>query len=108
MSFLGGIVPLLLTTNRDATISIKDIETNISSYNGHLSKPTLITLSSTIDHYEGSLLSLEYISNVKEIAKKNNMRMHLDAQKGLNAAVALNKTPAEMVKDFDTVNFCLR
>jgi threonine aldolase len=34
--------------------------------------------------------------------------MHLDASRGLNAAVALNMTPSNMVKDFDTVNFCLR
>jgi threonine aldolase len=34
--------------------------------------------------------------------------MHLDASRGLNAALALDTTPADMVKDFDTVNFCLR
>jgi threonine aldolase len=53
-------------------------------------------------------LTQDYISRVKDIARKNNMIMHLDASRGLNAAVALNITPAEMVKDFDTVNFCLR
>ena len=33
--------------------------------------------------------------------------MHLDAARGLNAAVALNIDPKVMVEDFDTVNFCL-
>lgn len=50
---------------------------------------------------------MDYIKDVKSIAKKNKLRLHLDAARGLNAAVALGIEPAEMVKDFDTVNFCL-
>ena len=33
--------------------------------------------------------------------------MHLDGARALNAANFLKIKPAEMVKDFDTVNFCL-
>ena len=33
--------------------------------------------------------------------------MHLDAARGLNAALYLNLDPKVMVKDFETVNFCL-
>lgn len=33
--------------------------------------------------------------------------MHLDGARALNAAVYLKMDPAEMVADFDTVNFCL-
>lgn len=33
--------------------------------------------------------------------------MHLDAARGLNAALYLNLDPKIMVKDFETVNFCL-
>ena len=44
---------------------------------------------------------------MRAIANKHKLRMHLDAARGLNAAVALNIDPAIMVKDFDNVNFCL-
>ena len=33
--------------------------------------------------------------------------MHLDAARGLNAAVFLNVEPKVMVKDFETVNLCM-
>lgn len=33
--------------------------------------------------------------------------MHLDGARALNAAVHLKVDPAVMVRDFDTVNFCL-
>jgi threonine aldolase len=33
--------------------------------------------------------------------------MHLDGARGLNAATFLKIDPSEMVKDFDTINFCL-
>ncbi len=49
----------------------------------------------------------DYIEKVRKIANKHKMKMHLDAARGLNAAVALNIDPAEMVKHFNTVNFCL-
>jgi threonine aldolase len=55
----------------------------------------------------GRVLRTDYIANVRAIANKHKLRMHLDAARGLNAAVALNIDPAIMVKDFDTVNFCL-
>lgn len=44
---------------------------------------------------------------MKKIARKHKLRMHLDAARGLNAAVHLQISPASMVKEFDTVNFCL-
>jgi len=50
---------------------------------------------------------MDYITEVKKIANKHKLRMHLDGARGLNAALKLGMDPAEMVKDFDTVNFCL-
>ncbi len=49
----------------------------------------------------------DYISKVKQIASSNNLKMHLDGSRSLNAAAALKIDPAVMVKDFDTVNLCL-
>ena len=50
---------------------------------------------------------MDYIKKVKKLAKKHKMKMHLDGARALNAAVHLGITPAEMVKDFDTVSICL-
>lgn len=50
---------------------------------------------------------MKFINDVKKIAKKHKLRMHLDGARCLNAAVRLDIDPAEMVQSFDTVNFCL-
>lgn len=44
---------------------------------------------------------------MKKLAKKHKLKMHLDGARSLNAAVALDISPAEMTKDFDTVTLCL-
>ena len=44
---------------------------------------------------------------MRKIADKYKLKMHLDAARGLNAALYLNLDPKVMVKDFETVNFCL-
>jgi threonine aldolase len=50
---------------------------------------------------------MDYINKVRQLANKHNLRMHLDGARALNAAQFLKVQPAEMVKAFDTVNFCL-
>jgi len=107
MSALGGIHPIVARNEPDGTISIKNIEASIPPNNIHLSQPKVIALESSQNLCNGRVLKLSYISDVKKLAKKHKLRLHLDAARGLNAAVALDKDPAEMVKDFDTVNFCL-
>jgi threonine aldolase len=72
-----------------------------------LPQPRVIALESSHNICSGRVLPLDYIKKVKKIAKKHKLRMHLDGARGLNAVTYLGVEPAEMVKDFDTVNFCL-
>ena len=88
-------------------MNLKDIEYAIPPDTIHISQPRLIELESSQNLCNGRVLKTDYIAKVRAIANKYKLRMHLDAARGLNAAVALNIDPALMVKDFDTVNFCL-
>ncbi len=88
-------------------MNLKDIEYAIPPDTIHISQPRLIELESSQNLCNGRVLRTDYIAKVRAIANKYKLRMHLDAARGLNAAVALNIDPALMVKDFDTVNFCL-
>ena len=55
----------------------------------------------------GKVLSKTDIGEIKRIADKHHLKMHLDGARVLNAASYLDIDPADLVQDFDTVNFCL-
>ena len=107
MSALGGIHPIVVQNQPNGTMNINDIWAAIPPNSIHLSQPRVICLETSQNLCQGSVLKVDYISQVKDIAKKKKLRMHLDGARCLNAAQYLKINPAEMVKDFNTVNFCL-
>ena len=107
ISALGGIHPIVVPNQADGTMNLKEIEYIIPPNSIHLAQPRAIVLESSHNLCNGRVLKMDYIKAVKQIATKHKLRMHLDGARGLNAAVKLGIEPAEMVKDFDTVNFCL-
>ncbi|TNV73681.1 hypothetical protein FGO68_gene5240 [Halteria grandinella] len=107
ISAVGGIHPIVAANQPDGTINLEDIQASIPPNSIHLSQPRVIALESTHNLCGGSVLRPKYIESVKKIARKHKLRMHLDGARCLNAAAFLDIDPAVMVKDFNTVNFCL-
>jgi threonine aldolase len=107
ISAIGSIHPIVVNNKPDATFDLKELEYIIPPNSEHLPQPRVIALESSHNICNGRVLPLDYIKKVKKIAKKHKLRMHLDGARGLNAVTYLGVEPAEMVKDFDTVNFCL-
>ena len=107
ISALGSIHPIVARNQQNGSIALEDLEASIPPNNMHLSQPRVIGLESSHNLCNGTVLKMDYIKDAKNLAKKHKLRLHLDAARGLNAAVALGIEPAEMVNDFDTVNFCL-
>ena len=64
----------------------------------------LLCLESSHDKCNGRVLSMDYIKKAKKVARANKMKMHLDGNRAFNAAIFLDKSPAEMCKSFDTVS----
>ncbi|MFP4478770.1 MAG: low-specificity L-threonine aldolase [Candidatus Izemoplasmatales bacterium] len=57
--------------------------------------------------YSGRALPLDYFDKVSKIAKKHELKVHLDGARIFNAAVALNVDVSEIAKYADTVSVCL-
>ena len=56
--------------------------------------------------YLNSVGSRLYLVQLKEKLKPHGIPIHVDGARVLNAAVALNVSPKEVVKDADSVSFC--
>ena len=108
ISAFGGIHSHQLKNNDDGTININDIKTSIRALgNDHFPKTKLICLENTHNACYGSPLNTEYFHDVKKIANKHDLSIHLDGARIFNAAIALNKSVDELTKDCDTISCCL-
>lgn len=67
----------------------------------------LICLENTHNAAGGTCIDTEQMKEVSGIAKKHGIKIHIDGARIFNAAVALNVVPAELVKEADSIQFCL-
>lgn len=108
ISAFGGVHSHQINNNDDGTININDIENAIRKKgDDHFPKTKLICLENTHNACYGSPINTDFFNEVKNIAKKNNIPIHLDGARIFNAAIALNKSVDELTKDCDSVSCCL-
>ncbi|SVD88849.1 uncharacterized protein METZ01_LOCUS441703, partial [marine metagenome] len=107
LSAFGGIHSRQLKNKDDGTIDIDNIKSAIRTDNVHFPKTSAITLENTHNLCNGSPLTQNYIQDVAQIARNNKIKLHIDGARIFNAAVALNINVKNLVKDADSVTFCL-
>lgn len=102
-SVLGGISLKTLPNLADGSIHTSAIEAAINPDNIHCARTKLICLENT---WNGHPIKLDYIEEVRGIADRHQLKLHLDGARMFNACLALNITPAQLSKNFDSVQFC--
>ncbi len=94
--------------SKNGEIPVEEIKANIKTVlREHIPGTSMICLENTHNFWGGSVLSMDYIKEVKEIAKENNLHFHLDGARVFNAATYLNTEVKNITKHFDSVMFCL-
>ena len=104
---LGGVHPRPLPNKNDGTISIDLLEKGIRHSDIHCPPTRLICLENTQNFCQGSPITPEYMTEVREIANKFGLKIHLDGARIFNAAVALGVPVAKLTEKVDSVMFCL-
>ncbi len=107
MSALGGIHPHPVVNQVDGTLLLDDIRASIQTEDVHHTITRLICLENTQNVCGGVVLPLEYIQAVGNIARENNLFLHIDGARIFNAAAALNVSVKDLVAPADSVMFCL-
>ena len=101
---LGGIQPNPLAMSVDGTLRPDDIVATIKPDDIHFPKTKLICLENT---HAGMPLPHSYAQEINQLCRKYDLALHLDGARVFNAAVFGNLEPINLVKDFDSVSFCL-
>ena len=107
MSALGGIMPNPIPNQSDGTLALEDIVAAIRSEDVHHPITRLICLENTQNACGGVPLTLEYVCQVAELARRYGLSFHVDGARIFNAATALNVAVRDLVAPADSVMFCL-
>jgi threonine aldolase len=103
----GGIQPNTLQVLPDGTMDLDEIRESIRGENPHFPTTRLICLENTHGGANGAPVPASYIAQVAEIARANNLKVHVDGARLFNAATALNTTAKALVEHADSVSVCL-
>lgn len=101
---IAGATLCLLPNNADGTFDLKSLVSAIRTDRIHEPISKLIIVENTIN---GKVVPQSWIKELMMIAKKHNLKMHLDGARLWNASVASKISAKELVAPFDSVTFCL-
>ena len=106
-SALGGIAQFQIPNNPDGTLPLDRVEAAIRGSDQHEARTKLIALENTHNRCGGTVLPVDYMKQVRELADKHNLKVHLDGARVFNAAVALGVDVKAITQYVDSVTFCL-
>ena len=107
VSAVGGVHPHTIPNQSDATLKLEDIKNAIRPKDSHFPQTKLITIENTHNKCGGQSISVEYTNQVGELARKHDLKLHIDGARIFNAAVDQACSVKELVAAADSITFCL-
>jgi len=107
VSAVGGIHSRQVPNQPDATLDLAQVEAAIRPDDDHFPRTRLICLENTHNRCGGACLTPEYMRQVRALADRYRLKIHLDGARVFNAAIALGVDVRELTRDADSVSFCL-
>ncbi len=104
---LGGVIPKTLATDRFGQMNIAAVEASVRKDDVHLPRSRAIHVENTYGSKYGYPLPPDYFANMREVADRHRLLVHMDGARFFNAVVAGNVPPAEMTQYVDSITFCL-
>src|SRR5579862_1660539 len=107
-SVLGGIMLAPIRNQDNGELDLDALKDEIlTPLDDHFAMPALVVMENTHNRCGGAPVKLSHLAEVRELAKRRNLPMHLDGARIFNAAIALETSAREIASYFDTVTFCL-
>ena len=104
---LGGKVITALPVDNRGMLDPDQVDGAVHSDGTNHPHTRLIALENTHNLAGGVPLTAADMTSVADVARRHGLPVHVDGARLFNAAVALETPVAELVKDVDTVTFCL-
>ena len=106
ISAVAGLM-LKMVKGKYGVPEFKELENAIIGEGQMFPTTRLICLENTHNAAGGTCISAQQMSEIRTIANKYGIKIHIDGARIFNAAIALGVEPAELTKDVDSIQFCL-
>ncbi|CAN9509018.1 unnamed protein product [Ophioblennius macclurei] len=106
---LAGVHSTPVTTLPDGTFDLEQLESKIRhGYpDAHYPRSRLICVENTHNVQGGRVLPLSFLQEVRALADRYGLSVHMDGARVMNAAVALDVPPSTILQHTHTVSVCL-
>ncbi len=104
---LTGTTICPLDVDESGHFDLDELESHINRENIHFPRTSLLVLENSNNLAGGTVVTPEETSEIFSIAKKHNLRFHLDGARVFNSAIAQGVNTVELTRDCDSVMFCL-
>ncbi len=106
-SALGGISFHTIPNDGRGMLDTDDIQAAVRPNDPHMPRTALVCLENTQNMCGGAALTQDDMKSVADVAHANGIPVHVDGARIFNASVALEAPVSELVKDVDSLTFCL-
>jgi threonine aldolase len=106
MAWFAGCIARAVHTE-DGVMSWKQIESALRPCGPHNAPTTLITIENTHNMCGGTIYPQETIDEICWKAHERGLKVHVDGARVFNAAVATDTPVSRILRDADSVMFCL-
>ncbi|KAM9538007.1 uncharacterized protein ACIB01_012213 isoform 2-T2 [Guaruba guarouba] len=105
---VAGVHSQALPDLPDGTFDLELLELTICEAHGsrYHPRPELVCLENTHSSAGGRVLPLAYLQQVRGLADRYRLQVHMDGARLMNAAVAQNVEPARITQHCDSVSLC--
>jgi threonine aldolase len=107
VSALGGVAFQTIPNDDRGMLNPDDVAEAIKPPNVHFTRTAVVAVENTHNGAGGTVLTPEDIKLIADVAHAVDVPVHMDGARVFNAAVALEAPVAELVKDVDSLTFCL-
>ncbi|XP_063338024.1 threonine aldolase 1 [Pelmatolapia mariae] len=106
---LAGVHSTTVTTLPDGTFDLEQLESKIRhGYpDPHYPRSRLVCVENTHNIQGGRVLPLAFLQEVRALADRYGLSVHMDGARVMNAAVAQGVPPSAILQHTDTVSVCL-
>lgn len=104
---LGGVMPRPLPTDIYGRMDVAEVESAVKEDDPHYPTSRLILVENSYGSKHGYPLSPDYFAQIRQVADRHGLAVHMDGARLFNAAVALGVDAAEITRHVDSVTFCL-
>lgn len=103
----GGISPRTVTNLPDGTMDLDEVRNAIRDDDIHEPITRLIAIENTHNACGGRVLPLQFLKDLRTLANKFNLPIHLDGARIWNSITAMKVQPYELTEHVDTISVCL-